>query len=200
MEKDSWDIALVILTGVGALFTGVAAVATAFAARGAFKAADVALDIASRQAEWEQRLSSRRAEVHAGFIYKQIVIVRGFAADMESAANEMVAAARPDNLASSGSQLNAKASQLDASIDAIRPENIAELPEICAADTAVAISDARYTVQLARAVWEKSRSGNSENQATAKRLAGVVKAHCADIQNRLESYLVYARERFGEEY
>ena len=200
MTKDAWDIALVILTGIGALFTGVAAVATAFAARGAYKAANVALEIANRQADREEHRAEGRAEVHAGFIYKQMVVVRGFIEDMQPLASGISAASKPDVLVGLASQLRGKGTQLERALDAVRPKNVAELPAVCAAATAAALSNARFASQVTQSVWEKAQTGSPEVQNQAKKIAARLETHSVEILSGLKAYFEYAVPRFGNEY
>jgi hypothetical protein len=66
MQKDAWDFALVVLTGMGALFTGIAAIATAFAARAAYKATATALQIANRDALERRQIRLESQKIIAG--------------------------------------------------------------------------------------------------------------------------------------
>lgn len=197
MAKDSWDIALVILTGLGALFTGVAAVATAFAARAAYRAADVALEVARADADRELQRSARRSEVHAAYMLNETVLVYGFVEHVKMKA-ELV---NPDNAIGlqaliQGLAENAKV--LQGLVEKIPALSISELPEDCAAATAGAISGARTTIEQAIALgkrWE----GGFDDMDHACRIARIVVKNCDSIRSNLRPYLKYAREHFGSD-
>jgi len=197
MAKDSWDIALVILTGIGALFTGFAAIATAFAARGAYKAADVALEVASADAQRERERYDRRAEVHAAYIFNQIVVVYGFAEPVQARA-ELV---RVTDVATAHEKIKDLA-KLAAGwrdlLDQVRVESIAELPDECAVSTAGAISSIRHTIQQAETLWKKSQGGVADLDRVSK-IASIIIRRCIEIRENFGPYLKYARDRFGSD-
>lgn len=195
MTKDAWDIALVILTGIGALFTGVAAVATAFAARGAYKAADVALEVAGADAQREKERYDRRAAVHAAYVYNQIAVVQRVVQDTQGVASGVAAATDEAVMEKLAHRLASCADVWQTAIDAIRPENIAELPDICAASTAGAISQSRFTMILANNAVKKFFKEQADPDEF-QRNARIIEDHCAKIARNLTPYIEYAKAHF----
>jgi hypothetical protein len=197
MSKDSWDIALVVLTGLGALFTGVAAVATAFAARGAYKAADVALEVANAAAQRDKERYDLRAEVHAAYIFNQVVMVYGFADQIHSTA-ELVKDADKATAYDKVSDLAKLAHGWRDLLDKVRVESIAELPDECAAATAGAISSIRHAIEQIETLWEKWQAGKGDLDRASK-IASIIIRRCIEIRSNFGPYLKYARDKFGSE-
>lgn len=197
MGKDSWDIALVILTGAGALFTACAAIATAFAARGAYKAADVALAISAEDAKRQQDRFDRRAEAHAAFMFNEIAMVYGFIEPMHARAAALTTAHEPDAYGLMN-DLAESANRWQLLIDRIPIASISELPDECAAATAGSISSARFTIMQATSLWDKWGAGVGQIDRT-NQMAGIIVRRCLEIRGNLQPYLKYARERFGSE-
>lgn len=175
---------------------GLLAAAGGFAAAWAsYKAAKVALKIASDQAVREEARYARRAEVHAAYMFNEIALVYGYISTIQAPAAALTTAALSDAMAKIN-MLDAETSQLLKLIDRIPKESIAELPEVCAPQVAGAISSARFVAVSASGLRDKWQASGGDLDS-AQRIGRAIENRCVEIRTNLGAYVKYAKEHFG---
>jgi hypothetical protein len=182
---------------VGDLATWAGAIGSVLAAIAAWRAARIALRIAQTDAERREMQVARRAEVHAAYIFNQILLVYGFADPVQAMA-EVVRSCDPAQLGDRLYELMKLADGWRELLNKVPASSIAELPDECAAPTAGAVSSVLYTIENIDSLWEKFKRGNRDYDRIIK-IAELIIKRCVNIRHNFHPYIAYAKERFGYE-
>lgn len=185
-EQAAWAAAIVGLLAAAGGFA--AAMASYFAAK-------TALIIAARQEARQDAKAAQRAEVHAAYIFNEIALVFGFIQPVQAHANAIAAATDYATIRRLGAQLFELAKNWTQAINDVRPENVAELPDECAASVAGAMSAARFASRLAHSILPNTKDDSAVE--AQRKVAATVEIHCLQIQKNFQPYLKYCRETFG---
>jgi hypothetical protein len=172
-----------------------AAIGGVAAAVASFRAARVALEIARQEAKRQEDRFERRAKVHAAYIFNQLVVAAKFAEQVQPIANGIVGATDFKVVQNLASELESQARAWQVAVDAIRPENIAELPDSCAAPTAGAISQSRFTILLAISIFDTATRHPDRSDQVQKN-AAAVERQCILIAQGFLPYSTYVQEHF----